>query len=304
MRPALSATRATRVLDFLAAHSERGFTYTQLAQRLEINLASLHALLTALVEVGYLVRDPVQRTYSLGPVIVALGASALARNPAIDRARAELQPLCDAVRLGGLVYALAGNDMLVVARAGPEPARGTGMLVGQRVPLMAPLGAVFVAWAGGEREEQWFARTGVARNRPSRRKLEAMLAAVRERGCSVALEIDPRRKLGGLLAELAEFPESRELRSEMRQRIAELAELPYQLGASARASQWVSSLTAPVFDPAGEVELAITLVGFERPLRREAIESHAERLIRVAERAGRAQAGVRKRRESEPRSPR
>jgi DNA-binding IclR family transcriptional regulator len=291
-RPALSATRATRLLDFLAAHADRGFSYTQLAQRLEINLASLHALLMALCEAGYLLRDPVARTYSLGPVVVAVGGAALARNPAIDRARGELQRLCESVRLGGLVYALAGHDMLVVARAGPEPAPGVGMLVGQRVPLMAPLGAVFVAWAARDRIERWFARTGVARNRPLRRSLDAMLEAVRERGCSVALELGPRRRLGNLLAELAEYPESRELRAEMRLQIAELAELPYQVGASAPETQWVSSLTAPVFDAKGDVSLALTLVGFARAQRRGRIENLAARLLAVARRAAQAPGGA------------
>jgi DNA-binding IclR family transcriptional regulator len=156
---------------------------------------------------------------------------------------------------------------------------------------MAPLGAVFVAWAEHERVEQWLVPSGVARNRPLRRKLEAMLAALRERGTSIALELGPRRRLGDLLADLAEFPEARELRAEMRERIAELAELPYQVGASAPATQWVSSLTAPVFDAAGRVELALSLVGFARPLRREAIERIALRLQGVA--ADAAQAPVR-----------
>ena len=55
-RPALAATRAISILDFLAAHPDDAFTLSDLAARLGINVASAHALLTVLVEAGYLGR--------------------------------------------------------------------------------------------------------------------------------------------------------------------------------------------------------------------------------------------------------
>ena len=56
-RRALSATRAVDVLNFLAAHPGEAFSYSQLSQRLQVNLASTHNLLLALVECGYLTRS-------------------------------------------------------------------------------------------------------------------------------------------------------------------------------------------------------------------------------------------------------
>ena len=61
-RPALAATRAISVLNFLAAHPADPFTLSDLADRLDINVASAHALLGVLTDAGYLVRHPRLRT--------------------------------------------------------------------------------------------------------------------------------------------------------------------------------------------------------------------------------------------------
>src|SRR4051794_16756689 len=86
-RPALSATRAVAVLNFLAAHPRDSFTLSDLSARLDINLASAHSLLAALTDAGYVVRDARQRTYGLGPTVDALGIAALERHAVIDLAR-------------------------------------------------------------------------------------------------------------------------------------------------------------------------------------------------------------------------
>ena len=83
-RPALAATRSAAILNFLAANPSEGFTLSDLAERLGINVASMHALLGALTDAGYLARHPRLRTYTLGPSVVALGTAALETHPAID----------------------------------------------------------------------------------------------------------------------------------------------------------------------------------------------------------------------------
>ena len=87
-RRALSATRAADLLNYLAAHPGESLTYSELSRRLEVNLASMHSLLVALTECGYLAHHAAERTYSLGPALVALGDAALRQNPYLDTARA------------------------------------------------------------------------------------------------------------------------------------------------------------------------------------------------------------------------
>jgi DNA-binding IclR family transcriptional regulator len=49
-RPAIAATRAVAVLNFLAANSRQQYSHSDLATHLEINLASTHAVLGAPAE--------------------------------------------------------------------------------------------------------------------------------------------------------------------------------------------------------------------------------------------------------------
>jgi DNA-binding IclR family transcriptional regulator len=289
-RRALSATRAADVLNFLAAHPDETFSYSQISQRLGINLASAHSLLIALVERGYLARSPGDLRFALGPALVALGDAALRRNPAVEEARVHMRRLSRELGRETLALIRAGSDALCIARAGPALAKGRTLRVGQRIPLMAPLASVFVAWASEDEIERWLLRGG-APPRMQRRQRE-ILRRVRERGFSVALEVAGRRQIGELLAELAEDPHSDALRGEMREAIRELGRGSFQLGEDGGAAREISSLTAPVFDRWGRVELVLTLQLFERGLSQRAIDALGERLERAARAIAKAAAGA------------
>ena len=268
------------MLNFLAAHPGESFAFSQLAQRLSINLASTHNLLIALVECGYLTRSPSDRTFALGPALVALGDAALRENPAVEQARVQMRRLSRELGRETLAFARAGSDVLCIARAGPAEATGRTMRVGQRVPLMAPLSSVFVAWAEPAEIERWLLRGGAPR-REQRRQRE-ILSRVRARGFSVALEVAARRQIGDLLGELAERPHSDALRDEMRDLIRELGRADYQLGDAREGASGISTLTAPVFERGGRVELALTLQVFEQGLSARRIDAMGQRLLRAA----------------------
>jgi DNA-binding IclR family transcriptional regulator len=278
-RRALSATRATEVLGLLAAQPDESFSYSQISQRLEINLASTHNLLLALTEAGYLVRSPVDRRFSLGPALVAIGDAALRGNPAVEEARMQMRQLSRELELETLAFVRAGTDALCVARAGPAPGPGRTARVGQRIPMMAPLSSVFLAWASEAEVEQWILRAGTPSGDEARAR--EILRRVRERGYSVALEVEGRRQLGELLGELADDPRSETLRREMRAVIKELGLGRYQLREEGAATHRISTITAPVFDARGRVALSLTLQVFERGLSSRTIEALGHRLLRA-----------------------
>src|SRR5437763_15684762 len=85
-RAAPAASRAASILSFLTAHPSRGFTISELVEHLSINIASAHATLAVLSDAGFVVRDPVHRTYVLGPALAATGFAALEQRPAIEGA--------------------------------------------------------------------------------------------------------------------------------------------------------------------------------------------------------------------------
>jgi len=273
-RPALSATRAVAVLNFLAAHPRDSFTLSDLSARLDINLASAHSLLAALTDAGYVVRDGRQRTYGLGPTVVALGIAALERHAVIDLARDAARQLASELGLEVAVSAAAGDDIVFLARAGDLQPRGIPVHVGQRVPLNPPLGSVFVAWSDAE---EWLARS----DRPDQSR--GVLAAIRERGYAVALEQETRRALGTALEDLADAPADDRLQATVAGIVSALAHSDYQLRAiDPRSSYGVSMIAAPVFGATGNVALALSLVGFPARLRGAKVVEYGERVRDVA----------------------
>ena len=146
-RPALAASRAIDILNFMAAHPTEAFSLSELVEHLQVNFASCHAILTVLTKDGFLERHPKHRTYSLGPALVAIGHAALESHPAIDIARDEARELAQQLDLEVLLTARTGTDLIALARAGRQVAPNAALPVGQRMPLVPPLGAPFMAWA-------------------------------------------------------------------------------------------------------------------------------------------------------------
>lgn len=238
-RPALAASRALATLNFLGAHAAEEFALSDLASRLGINLASMHAVLGVLTDAGYVVRHGRLRTYSLGPTLVALGSVALARHPAIHHAQEEARRLSDELGLGVSVTALAGDDILFLSRVGEHRPRDVGIYVGQRVPMVPPLGAVFVAWHD---PTTWLAGAD------DRAEMEEVLVDVRARGWAMAFEDRP--------------------------------DVDYKAVASLDPGRTydVIMIAAPVFGPAGDAIVSLTLVGFDRGLSAADVTAFGDRV--------------------------
>ena len=94
-RAAPAATRAANILAFLTSHPSRGFTISELVQHLGMNIASAHATLAVLSDAGFVIRDPVHRTYVLGPALAATGFAALEQHPAIEAAIEQAEVLAN-----------------------------------------------------------------------------------------------------------------------------------------------------------------------------------------------------------------
>src|SRR3569833_1495128 len=85
--------RVVAILDFLAMLPQEKFGLSELARQLRLAKPTCLGIVTTLTESGYLVRDPADKTYRLGPSLITLGHLAqesLRVNPA---ARAELARL-------------------------------------------------------------------------------------------------------------------------------------------------------------------------------------------------------------------
>ncbi|MHB1582674.1 MAG: helix-turn-helix domain-containing protein [Acidimicrobiales bacterium] len=284
-RPALAATRAVQVLNFLTARPTESFTLSEIARGIGCNPASTLAVLQSLVDGDYLHRHPSHKTYSLGPAVVAVGDAALARHRVIDVARAEMPPLADECSCECVASVVVADQIVVVALAGRPRARGADVRVGQRVPMIPPLGPVFIAWSPDEAVDRWLDALGPGDGPAERAHYRATLASVAERGFSVGLESGARATVGRVLAERAglagsggpDEPQVASLIAALRHDY-EVLDLDLDLAGAADAHR-ISNIAAPVFGPGGDVVLALTLHGFGTVMDGSAIRRTADRLL-------------------------
>lgn len=274
-RRAPAVERAIGVLNLLAAHPGQRYTLSEIARDLKLNKATLHAILGALTDSGYLVRDPVAKSYALGPALVALGNSAVGTFPAAECALPEMQALTDELALDCVASASISDEIVILARAGVPRPFGVYIQAGQRLPLAPPLGTVFVAWSEKPVIERWLSKLGSPPKKATADHFRRAVQAVRARGYSVGLEgsRQPRRArtaaTGGSLEE-----EVRGVRLE-----------EYALIDVDRKQQYfVNHIGAPAFGPDGEVAIALFLIGFTGTLSGAEVERDANRLLQAADR--------------------
>ena len=197
--------RVVRILDFLAGRPEERFGLSDLARRLGLSKPTCLGIVTSLTDAGYLVRDPGDKTYRLGPSLITLGHKAQESMRVSPAAREELRRL--SARFG-VTAALSGviDDRItlldLVAPAGAQP----GVEVGQSYPFAPPVGLMFVLWEtrrsetgceGGRRsgwddadgmtrrERDWLAKEPTIPLRTNTDRLNRVIAGV------------PRRRLSG-----------------------------------------------------------------------------------------------------------
>jgi DNA-binding IclR family transcriptional regulator len=267
--------RTVAVLDFLASRPREAFSLSDLARHLELNKATAHATLAALVDAGYLGRRP-NKTYLLGPAAVALGRAALARHPALEVARPEIETLAAELDLEVIASVADGEEIVVLAVAGTPQPLTPSVQVGQRLPLVPPLGTVFMAWAPPAEVDAWLGRVGPSATAAERGRYRQALAVARERGCTVALDAEARRRLATELA-------GRGDRDAVRAVVEELGHEDYLLVEVEHAQPYrVNHVGAPVFGPDGSVVLALTVIGFRDDLTVADVPAVADRLLTVA----------------------
>jgi DNA-binding IclR family transcriptional regulator len=247
-------------LNYLTAHPGVSFTLSELSTALDVNAASLSALLLALSDAGYVSRHPRRKTYTLGPAGVALGHAAARQYPVIDAAGPEMRELANLGKQCVGTVATAG-EILFVAIEGHPGAKTREAWVGQRIPMVPPFGQVFVAWSSKAEIDRWLGTMGHGvQESLLRQRLLASLERVRDDGYVVGLANDPVEEVIALIDELTVVD-----RDDLRQRLWEA--IPRQgpayvaEGIQPDRAYDVANLAVPVFDAEGSVAFAMTLTG-------------------------------------------
>jgi DNA-binding IclR family transcriptional regulator len=276
-----STDRAIQTLLFLAAEPLRAFKLADITRSLGISHASAHAVLASLERAGLVRRDPVDRTFTLGPTLIALGSAARKGLRVVDVARPRMQSLSEELGLECHAGIRVDDEILVVARTGARQPFGLGVEVGQRLPLVPPLGTPYVAWSGPEAIESYLYRAAPDRGPHQLERYRQAIETVRRRGYAVALDADTRQRFGELAAKLADDPGA-DLRP-LEEAAGSLLGDDYLLLELEGAARYdVTGISAPVFGPDGSVVLVVGVVGFGHGLPAWRIPEVAARVMAAA----------------------
>jgi DNA-binding IclR family transcriptional regulator len=258
-RPAPAAKRALLILDFLAAHPLEEYTLTELAREIGMNVASTHAVLAVMTDSGFLVRHPSHKTYRLGPATMAIGHAALQRYPVLDLAREEMRKLAEDYSAECRAAAPIGQDLVMVARVGrPNPERPLAQ-VGERLPLVPPLGLTVIAWSSTAEIRDWLERADKTDERFDEPGLLRLLESVRVLNFTVGLATDS----GTVPA--TPVPDN-----------------PFELQLDRDRRHAVKHIASPIFDHEGRVALVLSLEAFSSSMSADEINDCGRRLRSAA----------------------
>jgi flavin reductase (DIM6/NTAB) family NADH-FMN oxidoreductase RutF/DNA-binding IclR family transcriptional regulator len=193
-----------------------------------------------------------------------------------DAARGELVPLAADLGVECLLSAVDGDDMRLLAGASRSDRRLVNTL-GQRIPLLPPIGIPLVAWRETAEIDRWTASVGADADVAAIREL---VARVRERGWSVALASPEQIALEAAVASLTASQRTPEDDRLLRERIEKLLVAgSYEPEAlDPAASYRVRHLSVPLHGTPERPAMSVSLYGLPAALRGEEIPRFVEPL--------------------------
>lgn len=118
-----AVTSAIKILMLLKEVQPRWLGVSEIARRSALPKASAHRFITAMLAGDFVTQDPRDLTYTIGPALIELGASALADGPRLELVRTALTELAAETETSTEAFqALPDGRMICMAScAGPGP---------------------------------------------------------------------------------------------------------------------------------------------------------------------------------------
>lgn len=278
MRGATSAptARALDVVELLSLPGNRQMRFSDVARELDLSQATAHAILKTLTDRGWVERDPVAKTFSLGPAVALIASRLDAARPVAHLARDAARRLARAVDVPASVIERAGDDLVITAFEQP-----TGGAISaspnERIPYTAPFGVAFAAWDTADAQRAWIQRAA-ADDPALTRRLYDVLAQTRERGYDVDWMTPALAHAAHAIGSLSEHALPVNMRSIIDQLRVEFTSAALTTDNTTRAPRPVATISAPVLDKAGHIQLVLGLHPV-RPMTFRQIEAVAGPLL-------------------------
>lgn len=264
--------RVVRLVEALAARPTQGVTLTELATTVGANKSTLLNVLVQLVDAGWLTRHG--QTYLLGPGLMTVGKAA-ERSPTLTPAATpELEKLAARFQMPASASAPTPTELIVVDIVAPDGG-ATVVHRGQRVPFLAPTGAMFVAW--NEEHRQHWASSASDQPGAQQDQLTVAIDAIRHRGYSIERLSEPGERLRQFSISQESGMMTEDQRRTFSMLLADLGTREYLDSELAESDRHpVSVIGAPVFGDAGEVLLGLSVHPYRELTMTEIHEMGAE----------------------------
>jgi DNA-binding IclR family transcriptional regulator len=261
--------RIVSILNFFADHPEQSFTLTDLVRALKLSRATCHALLTGLVEAGYLYRSH-DKSYVLGPTLAAIGRVADQHSSPLQIAQPEMRALADEFDAVCSAFFRDRDVVVVRARAASVSQLGWSIPQGARMQLRAPFGAVFYAWSPQAEAEAWLDQLQPAPTAEQRATMRAGMAFMREHGFSFGVSHPG----------ISDYPAGVSILNSDRN------DYPINVASALEpdAQYRLAYVIAPVFDAGQRVAFVLGLAGVHRQVSGAQIAQMGKRLRAACER--------------------
>ena len=269
------------VVELLAGPGNERLRFSEVVRKLGLTQATTHAILTTLCDRGWASRDPVDKTYSLGPALAAMAARVDIARPLAHTAHAAALQLADEFGYAASVVERFGDSLVITAFE--DAGQQSGGAPGDRIRYAPPFGVAFAAWDTDQEQRAWINR-GAATNSALARRLEEVLAHTRERGFDVDCTTPALTRAAHVVGTLPSDGLPAHVREITDQLLAEFATIGYLPDDSddyaPRHAQPVATIAAPVFDHRGHVAMIVAVHPLQ-DLTRKRIDSIGQRAVRL-----------------------
>ncbi|MEV0366814.1 helix-turn-helix domain-containing protein [Nocardia fusca] len=257
--PSPPTDRVVAIMHLLGSSPQRSYSLTEIERTLGISRATAHAILAVLVGHDWIVRDPETGGYSWGPALTALARPGGAGS---RRIRARLGELAEAIGCQVALFQPQGAALIAIETAGTTTAPRP-VTAGFTVPLVAPFGREFIAFAEPDAQRAWLDRIGPV-NPEFTTRMRQVLAEIRDRQYAVERL---SRAFGRVFTALHALSDEFDAITErLAAAVAELTVVDFLDDELAAGHEHpVAAISAPVLTSTGTVPLTLTAV-LMRPL--------------------------------------
>jgi len=265
----------------LARPGNERLRFSDVVRELELTQATAHAILKTLSDRGWVTRDPVAKTFSLGPALAVVAGRTQAVRPQVHAATAVAGKLATELGFAASVVERVDDALVITAFEGDDW-KGTSSAPGDRIPYAPPFGVAFAAWGSADEQRAWIDRAASADDALARR-LEDVLAQTRDRGFDVDWTTPALTQAARVMGTLPSDGLPPQVRQMMDRLLVEFTAIGVLSGDDRPGqAQPVATIAAPVFDANGRVALIVAVHPLA-PMSLRHITSVGRRLVQLAE---------------------